>query len=368
MSKIFKLERASEISAARLGVLDLSRQKIPTPVFMPIGTKGTVKTLLPQDIWSLGYRLMLGNTYHLVDRPGSEYLKQVGGLKNWNGWTGALLTDSGGFQAFSLTGARQFIEDGVAFKSVTDGRPLWFSPESVIDYQLAINSDIMMILDECPPLPSPDAVVQIAVERTTRWAERAMKYWQALGAKNNLFAIVQGGTNLALRKISAEALIALDFPGYAIGGLAVGEKAEERNLTVAATAPLLPSDKPRYLMGVGYPEDIVAAVKSGVDMFDCVIPTREARHGRVYRFSAEGIGQELWPGVWYETMQITRSEWNLSDQTLSAGSAGMVRLDFLRYLLNIGESAGQRLATLINLEFYFELMKKIRSDIADGKF
>jgi len=357
---------------SRAGELRIRNLIIETPIFMPIATRGSVRTIKMHEVAQIGYKLILSNTYHFIDRPGAEKIAEAGRWHSWTGWSGALLTDSGGFQAFSLGGLRRFTEEGIIFKSVVDGRNLKFTPESVIRAQSEIGSDIMMPLDHCPPLPASSNLIRESVERTTRWAERAMNTWKDLSKerkdKSSLFLIVQGGVDVKERFHSLNALKNLGADGYALGGLAVGESFEERSYIIKEIAPFLPKYKPRYVMGVGYPEDIVTAVRSGIDMFDCVIPTREARHGRLYRWTEPGKGRQLLKELWYETISIHKSEWRSNHDCIPyAPFKGWgVRWDYLSYLYSLGDENAHSIGTYMNLQFYFELMQHLRRKICDG--
>lgn len=363
---LFEKKHNSEISRARAGFMHIQGHEISTPVFMPVGTRGTVRAVPMRDMRTLGYKLILGNTYHLIDRPGAEYISESGGLHAWAGWDGGILTDSGGYQVYSLADVRSCSEDGVEFASVTDGRALRFTPESVFEAQAMFGSDIAMVLDECPALPASRETIEKSVDRTDRWAKRTYDVWNTAGKPNALFGIVQGGTDIELRKKSLEQIISYDFSGFALGGLAVGEKEEERTTILEAFADMLPADKPRYLMGVGYPEDIVVAVRNGIDMFDCVIPTREARHGRLYRFSESGTGTYLWGEIWYEKIPIKNNQWK-HDASEFKTPLWSVRYDYLRYLHMIDEPVAQYYTSVINLHFYYQLMEKVREAILAGE-
>ncbi|NLG85410.1 MAG: tRNA guanosine(34) transglycosylase Tgt, partial [Firmicutes bacterium] len=263
----------------RLGVLHTPHGDIETPGFMPVGTQASVKAMPPEAVWEIGFRLILGNAYHLYLRPGPEVVAAAGGLHRFMAWPGAILTDSGGFQVFSLASLRRVTEEGVAFRSHLDGSSHFFTPEKVMAIQQALGADIIMPLDECTAYGASRREVEEAVARTSRWAARAAAVWRAAGTGQALFGIVQGGVYPDLRRRSAEELLALDLPGYAIGGLSVGEPKPLMYEILDLTVPLLPSERPRYLMGVGTPDCLWEAVERGVDMFDCVFPTRVARNG-----------------------------------------------------------------------------------------
>lgn len=361
-------------SAARAGLLTTAHGVIETPCFMPIGTVGAVKHVLPSELRAVGAQIVLANTYHLMLRPGTPYLAERGGLHVFMGWEGPILTDSGGYQAFSL-GARtaqrgnaslvRMTEEGVRFRSHLDGSAQELTPESAIDHQRRIGSDIMMVLDVCPPQPCERDELVAAVERTTRWAARARAHADRVGIGSALlFGIVQGGSDAALRAESARALTALGFDGYAIGGVAVGEDRDRIRAAVACTAPLLPADAPRYLMGLGTPDDLAHAVACGVDMFDCVLPTRDARHGRAYRW----LDRTRRAQPWYERFHVGRAASRTDDGPLDPSCAcpacAQCSLAYLRHLFAIGEPLAGRLLTLHNLTFYLELLRALRPPIA----
>ena len=268
--------------AARAGLLHTAHGVVPTPIFMPVGTVGTVKAVAPDDLAAIGAPIILGNTYHLYLRPGDALVARRGGLHRFASWPGAILTDSGGFQVFSLSSLRKIREEGVEFRSHLDGSRHLFTPEKVVSIQRNLDSDIMMVLDECVPYGADRAYTERSLALTTRWAARARACYPAGTAHNLLFAITQGGFFRDLRRRSVEELCGMDFDGFAIGGLSVGESKAEMYDLLYHTAPLLPADKPRYLMGVGTPLDIVHGIHAGVDMFDCVLPTRNARNGTLY--------------------------------------------------------------------------------------
>ncbi|MCH7520501.1 MAG: tRNA guanosine(34) transglycosylase Tgt [Candidatus Marinimicrobia bacterium] len=351
-------------SAARQGHIKLSRGTVATPFFMPIGTYGAVKTLAPWEVRELGAQMILSNTYHLYLRPGMDLMAQFGGVHKFMGWDGPLLTDSGGFQIFSLASLRKLDDDGVTFRSHLNGSLHRFTPEKAIDMQRVLGSDFVMALDECPPGDSSAAVWQAALERTTSWARRCLERFDATepryGHPQSLFCIVQGGTDPKLRRQSAEELLALGsgVSGYAIGGLAVGEPKEALFATLEQMNALLPSDKPRYLMGVGTPADLVRAVALGMDMFDCVLPTRNARNGQL--FTPTG------------TLNIRNARYRTDLEPVQAGCDCPLCLRFsrayLRHLIMIREVLGLRLATAHNLRFYLRLMADMRAAIQAGQF
>jgi queuine tRNA-ribosyltransferase len=371
----------------RLGRLSTPSGASPTPFFMPIATKGAIKHILPTEARSLGATVLLGNTYHLSLRPGEELIEQAGGLHRFMDWDGPILTDSGGFQVFSL-GARAasrfgtsgvtLSEEGVAFTDPQNGDRHFMTPENSIDIQLALGSDIIMVLDECPPYPATREYALLSLARTTRWAARAFAHFHTRlkersgnGERPLLFAIVQGSVYEDLRRASAEALVNLEFAalggpetgfdGYAIGGVAVGEPRETLPEILAATLPHLPEDRPRYLMGLGRPEEIVTAVCQGVDMFDCVIPTREGRHGRLFC----STGAPLSPtGAFYKAINIQnekfREDFTPVDPACDCPLCTRYTKSYLRHLFSVGEPLGARLASLHNLRFYLSLMERLR--------
>lgn len=360
-------------SQGRRGVLTTPHGDLETPFFMPIATKAAVKTLSSTDIEKLGSPIILSNTYHLLLRPGMEVMAKAGGLHRFMGWNGAILTDSGGYQVFSLADRRKVTENGVEFASPIDGSKHLLTPEASIDIQRALGSDIVMCFDEVIGLPAPREDVLSAVERTERWARRCKDRFEATreGAVNpgaQLFGIIQGGTDAEMRKKSAEGLLKIGFDGYAIGGLSVGEPFEDALKTLDALTPLLPEDKPRYFMGGAQPEQIVEYVKRGVDMFDCVLPTRNARHGHLYRW----VHVDFSRPDFYEVVNITNAKWRGSTDALTGhqviGSSGEFEdelsrftMGYLHHLFDTQEMLGYRLATINNLSFYLELFRKLRT-------
>jgi len=352
----FQLESTDSKSSARAGIISTPHGKIHTPIFMPVGTAGSVKGIAPDDLNSAGVEIILGNTYHLHLRPGEDTIASFGGLASFNSWHKPTLTDSGGFQVFSLAELNAIDEDGVSFRSHLDGSKLYLSPEKSIDIQQKIGADIMMVLDECPPYPSEYSYMKNSVERTTRWAERCLNSKTRLDQA--LFGIVQGGVYDDLRKLSADQLLSLNFDGYAIGGVAVGEPVDEIYRQTEYTAALLPKDKPRYLMGVGTPENILEAISYGVDMFDCVMPTRNARNGML--FTSQG------------RVNIKRLEYKLSDEKLDNECQCYTCMNFsrgyLRHLFHSGELLSYRLNSIHNIHYYLSLVKNSRYAIVKGDF
>ena len=341
--------------AARRGRIATARGTVETPAFMPVGTQGAVKAVSPEDLRACGAQIVLANTYHLYLRPGHELIRELGGLHRFMSWDGPILTDSGGFQVFSMEGLRTLDEDGVTFRSHVDGSLHRLTPETSMEIQAALGSDVAMVLDECPALPAPRDVVEAAVARTTRWARRSRDAYRGPGVP---FGIVQGGTDEALRERSAAEISALDFPGYAIGGVSVGEPPESIERVARFTAARLPEPCPRYLMGVGRPEDLVAGVAAGVDLFDCVMPTRNARNGTL--FTSEG------------KVNIKREQYRRDGGPLDPGCAceACTRHSraYLRHLFVSNEILASRLNTIHNLTYYLGLMRTMREAIASGTF
>lgn len=354
----FKITAKDKHSAARIGVFQTPHGKFHTPVFMPVGTYGAVKTVTPEDLNKCGAEIILGNTYHLHLRPGEKLIKKFGGLQKFTHWEKPMLTDSGGFQVFSLAQHRKIYEDRVEFRSPLDGSKHIFTPQKVLQIQQDLGSDIMMQLDECAAGDSSHAVAEIALNRTMRWMEITLKHWKNR-EQQTLFPIVQGVTYPDLRKLSAEFCAALPVAGIAIGGLAVGESKTDFLKTLEFTLPHLPSDKPRYLMGVGEFSDILNAVARGVDMFDCVIPTRLARHGS---FFASGGKRAT----------ISNAKFKTSRKPLVAGcqceACRNYTSGYIHHLFRVNETLGQRLLTLHNLTFLLDFMREIRENISSGTF
>jgi queuine tRNA-ribosyltransferase len=356
--------------------------EIPTPFFMPIATRGTVKTLSSVDIERLGSPILLSNTYHLMLRPGTEVMKEAGGLHRFMGWDGAILTDSGGYQVFSLSERRKITEEGVVFASPIDGSKHLLTPESSIQIQRTLGSDIVMCFDEVVALPNERDIVASAVDRTERWAKRCKEAFEStressLNPGALLFGIVQGGTDTDLRRKSAEGLVNIGFDGYAIGGLSVGEPFEDACKTLDVLMPLLPADKPRYFMGGAQPHQLVEYVRRGIDMFDCVLPTRNARHGHLYRW----VHSDLSRPDFYEVINITNAKWAGSKEAFKQSNnrvkrdnptinparnqyldeeLGRFTLGYLHHLFDVEEMLAYRLATINNLAFYLDLFDLIR--------
>jgi queuine tRNA-ribosyltransferase len=341
--------------ATRAARLVTPRGTVETPAFMPVGTAGTVKAVTPEELRTCGAQIVLANTYHLYLRPGHETVRDLGGLHHFMNWPGPILTDSGGFQAFSLGDRVHIDEAGVTFKSHIDGSPHLLTPEKAMEIQSALGSDIPMVLDECPGWPAPREAVEAAVGRTTRWARRSIEAYRGPGRP---FAIVQGGAFPDLRERSAGDLVDLALDGYAIGGVSVGEPPAQSASSARLTAALLPQDRPRYLMGVGRPEDLVEAVAGGIDLFDCVLPTRNARNGQL--FTSRG------------KVNIKRAEHRADarpvDESCPCEACRSYSRGYLRHLHVSGEILGARLNTIHNLTYYLGLMRRMREAIVGGAF
>ncbi len=359
----FTLETIDKNSKARAGVLETSRGKIETPIFMPVGTQGTVKAItqrvLNDDIKA---PIILGNTYHLYLRPGTEILEKAGGLHNFMNWNNSILTDSGGFQVYSLNDLRKLKSDGVEFRSHLDGSKHFFTPEKVINIQRSIGSDIMMVLDECTPYPCEFDYAVKSTQLTTDWAilnkEAFEKSKPLYGKDQYLFGIIQGSVYKELREKSAKDLMKLDFDGYAIGGLAVGEPAEDMYELTDFTTDFMPQEKPRYLMGVGRPENILESIARGIDMFDCVMPTRNARNA--YLFTSKGV----------VTIRNSyyKDDFTTLDPECDCYTCQNFTKAYLRHLFNTNEILGLELASIHNVTFYLNLVRKARAKIIEGNF
>jgi queuine tRNA-ribosyltransferase len=352
----FKIKEKSPLSAARLGTLSTAHGTVQTPAFMPVGTQATVKALTPGELEEMGTGLILSNCYHLFLRPGIEIIARHGGLHSFMNWKGAILTDSGGFQIFSLGGLRKIEDQGVAFTSHIDGSTHYLTPERVTRLQNMLGSDIAMVLDQCPPYPAEYEEVKEAVKRTTKWARRCKE--AHLREEQALFAIVQGGVFDDLRRESAAELAEMDFDGYAVGGLSVGEPKNLMYEALSYTVPELSPDKVRYLMGVGSPDALLEGVKSGIDIFDCVLPTRIARNGRV--MTSRG----------YLPIRNSVYSTDLSplDEACDCPVCSSYSRAYIRHLLNAGEILGLRLTTYHNLYYLDRLMKEIRVAISEKRF
>jgi queuine tRNA-ribosyltransferase len=353
----FTLLKKNNHNSARAGILETPHGSIETPVFMPVGTRASVKAMSPLELENLGASVILGNTYHLMLKPGSEIIKEAGGLHGFASWNRPILSDSGGYQVFSLAKLRKIKPDGVEFASHIDGSKLFLGPVESIKVQRDLNTDIVMAFDECTPYPCSYKDALKSLELTTRW--ETMSREQPLNDGQQMFGIVQGATYQDLRLQSAEDLKKLDFDGYAVGGLSVGEPEEAMMECVEWVAPVLPEHKPRYLMGVGLPHQIIKAVARGIDMFDCVIPTRLARHGSAF---VKGGG----------TIPVKAGRYSKDfspvDPECSCYCCTNFSKAYIRHLLNVGEILGMRLLTLHNLHFYLNMMRKLRETILDGSF
>jgi queuine tRNA-ribosyltransferase len=397
----FNLLKTSKKSSARLGEIITKHGIIKTPCFMPIATCGSVKSVDSVEMEKIGAQIILGNTYHLYLRPTDKLIKKLGGLHKFMNWNGPILTDSGGYQVFSLAKMRKITEKGAEFKSHIDGSHHILTPEKSIEIQQNLGSDIIMVLDECAPYPASKEYIRKSLEMTTRWAERCKIYFEKSQVKKSqipnlkfqinpksqntnfkqipnslLFGIVQGGTYKDLREESAKQLLNIGFDGYAIGGVSVGEPSEKMFKVVDWTTLFLPEDKPRYLMGVGKPEEILGAVARGIDMFDCVIPTRNARHGTIYKFKVKSeklkvadkkIKIENDNAGFYEVLHITNEKFKVDkksiDENCGCFTCKNYSRAYLRHLFVAKELLALRLASIHNIYFYLELMKRIRKSI-----
>jgi queuine tRNA-ribosyltransferase len=353
-----KFELFNTDGRARRGRMIFDRGIVETPAFMPVGTYGTVKAMTPEELRQVGAQIILGNTFHLLLRPGMSVMKAHGGLHGFMHWDGPILTDSGGFQVFSLATLRKITEEGVSFRSPINGDAVMLTPERSMQVQRDLGADIVMIFDECTPYPATEEEVRRSMELSLRWAARSRAEFDRQKNPHALFGIVQGGMYESLRHASAEGLRAIGFDGYAIGGLAVGEPKEERERVLESIELMLPSDRPRYLMGVGTPEDLVECVRRGVDMFDCVMPTRNARNGHL--FTSTGV------------VRIRNAQYEADTQPLDSACAcytcANYSRSYLRHLDRCNEILGARLGTIHNLHFYLDLMRQIREAIAAGRY
>lgn len=354
----FSFELLKQDGIARRGRLHFDRGSVETPVFMPVGTYGTVKAVTPEELISVGAQIILGNTFHLWLRPGTEIIKQHGDLHDFMNWSGPILTDSGGFQVFSLAQLRKIDESGVKFRSPVDGSKVFLSPEESMRIQTDLGSDIVMAFDECTPYPATHTQAAESMGLSMRWAIRCKESFQVLNNPNALFGIVQGGMYEDLRKESSEQLVEIDFPGYAIGGLAVGEEKSLRDEVLEFTMPHLPADRPRYLMGVGKPEDIVSSVERGIDMFDCVLPTRNARNDYIYTTRGD---------IRLRNARF-RTDTRPIDADCSCYTCQNYSRAYLYHLSKCKEILGSRLNTIHNLHYYQVLMADIRVALEAGQF
>jgi queuine tRNA-ribosyltransferase len=358
---MIRFELLATEGGARRGRLTLAHGTVQTPCFMPVGTYGTVKAMTPEELVDLGARIILGNTFHLMLRPGTEVIAAHGGLHGFMHWSRPILTDSGGFQVFSLAELRKISEEGVRFASPIDGSPVRLTPEDSMDVQRALGSDIAMCFDDCTAWPATEAQARESMERSMRWAARSRAhYYRDAPAppRGELFGIIQGGMYGPLRQASLEALLQIGFPGLAIGGLAVGEPEEVRLAVLEGLAPLIPAARPRYLMGVGRPEDLIAAVARGVDLFDCVMPTRHARNGHL--FTQTGVLNIRNAANTADTAPI--------DAECACYTCRNYSRAYLRHLDKCNEILGARLNTIHNLHFYLELMRRVRQALEEGRF
>lgn len=356
MAISFTLEKQCPVTGARAGILHTPHGDIKTPVFMPVGTQATVKTMTPEELLDLGAAIILCNTYHLYLRPGHELVKRAGGLHRFMNWPGTILTDSGGFQVFSLGPLRKISEEGVEFRSHIDGSRHFLSPEKAVEIQEALGADIIMAFDECAPYPADRSYIEESMSRTTRWAKRCL---QAKTRKDQaLFGIVQGGMYPDLRRESARQITELDFPGYAVGGLSVGEPAELMYEILEETVPLLPANKPRYLMGVGSTDYLIEGVARGIDMFDCVLPTRIARNGTVITRN----------GYLNVRNRPCADDFRPIDENCGCYTCRNYSRAYIRHLIKANEILGLRLTTIHNLYTLISFMQEIRESILNDTF
>jgi queuine tRNA-ribosyltransferase len=352
----FRLLKTDAATGARMGELSTAHGVIPTPVFLPVGSQATVKTLTPDELKAIGFKIILANTYHLFLRPGIEVVEKLGGLHKFMAWDGAILTDSGGYQVFSLAGLTRVTDEGVTFRSHLDGSQHFITPELAIEFQERLGADIIMTLDQCPSHLSRKETVEEAMRRTHLWAERCLKAHRRPGQL--LFAIVQGGMDVALRQKSAEYLASLDFPGYAIGGLSLGEPKAVTWQMVSEVTSALPAEKPRYLMGVGSPEDLIEGIRRGCDIFDCALPTRVARNGAFFTSSGRH--------------NISNAGYHLKEEPMEKGCGCYACTHFstayIHHLYRARELLALRLLSIHNLSFINSLVQKARAAIANGNF
>ena len=353
----FQILHKDKYTRARVGILKTAHGSFETPVFMPVGTYGCVKSMSPDDLIETGTKIILANTYHLYLRPGHKLIEELGGLHRFMSWNQPILTDSGGFQVFSLAKLRKITDEGVLFQSHLDGSKHFIRPEDAISIQRSLGSDIIMAFDECAPYPAEKGYIEKSVQRTTEWAKRCLTAMKG-NREQAIFGIVQGGVYMDMREKSAKELVQMDFDGYAIGGLSVGEEKEIRDRMVRETVPLLPMDKPVYLMGVGKPEDIIDAVTAGVDMFDCVIPTRNARNGTL--FTKEGK-------IVIKNACYSKDERPV-DEDCGCYTCRNFSRAYLRHLFITKELLVYRLNTIHNLFYYQQLMEEIRKAILEDRF
>ena len=362
MKPFFELIAEDPETGARAGILHTDHGDVETPVFMPVGTQGTVKTQTPQELLENKAQIILGNTYHLYLRPGGDLIRKAGGLHKFMSWPKAILTDSGGYQVFSLSDLRKLSSEGVRFQSHVDGSKHLFTPENVVDIQRQLGPDILMVLDECTPYPCTFEYAQKSHELTIEWAKRSKERFEKTNAlygyRQFQFGINQGSTYKELRQKNLEELLALNFDGYAIGGLAVGEPKSELYGITEFVAAQIPKNKPRYLMGVGKPEDLVEVIGRGIDMFDCVMPTRNARNGTVF----------TWKGRLVIKNAAYMDDFRPIDETCSCSTCQNFSRAYIRHLFSVGEVLALRLATYHNIHFYLELVRKARKAILRERF
>ncbi len=354
----FTVEARDAGSLARAGTLVTAHGVVPTPIFMPVGTRGTVKAVAPDDLAALGAKVILGNTYHLMLRPGQDLVARLGGLHRFMGWSGPILTDSGGYQVFSLAKLRKLTEEGVAFQSTYDGSRVFMTPERSIEVQAALGVDIMMCLDECTGYPATRREAETSMELTHRWAGRCREAWQRGEGDRVLFGISQGGFYPDLRKRSAEAIAELDFPGQAVGGLALGEPMEERLAALEAAREAVDERKPMYLMGLGLPEDIIEGIRRGADMFDCVVPTRNGRNGQFFT----RLGRLVIRNARY------REDPRPVDEACGCYTCRTFSRAYLRHLFQNAEPLAMRLSAIHNLRYYLDLVGGAREALLKGAF
>ena len=352
----YELIKTCKQTGARLGKVHTPHGSFDTPMFMPVGTLATVKTMSPEDLESMHAKIILSNTYHLWLRPGEDIVKEAGGLHKFMNWNHPILTDSGGFQVFSLSDMREIKEEGVHFRHHLSGEKLFFSPEKAMQIQNDLGPDIMMVLDECPPYPASYEYMKASVERTSRWAERSLNAHKRPD-EQGLFGIIQGGEYENLRKQSARDIISLDFPGYAIGGLSVGESKEVMNEVLEYTTPIMPSDKPRYLMGIGSPGSLIDGALRGIDMFDCVLPTRIARNGTCMTSNGRLVVRNA---------KYAR-DFGPIDENCDCYTCKNYSRAYIRHLINCNETFGIRLTTYHNLYFLLNLMEQVRTAIKEDR-
>lgn len=360
---MFKIIKKSKENKARVGVLKTARGEIETPVFMPVGTQGSVKAVSSEELYKLQVPVVLANTYHLYIRPGIDIISRAGGLHSFMNWEKPILTDSGGYQVFSLADLREVTDEGVHFRSHVDGTSCFFNPEKVLDIQRIFKSDICMVLDECLPYPCEKDYAKVSMERTLQWAQRSITYWEKIKGQNDvaqyIFGIIQGSTYPDLRKSSARLTVECGFDGYAVGGISVGEPKELMHEAVNAVVPEIPEKYPRYLMGIGTPEDMWDFVEEGIDMFDCVIPTRNARKGQVFTFKGK--------------YNVRNSPYKNDHEIIEPGcrcpscSPGYTKA-YINHLFRAEELLAPRLTTLHNLHFMIKLLELIRKSIQDDTF